>query len=312
MRARLGGLDDHRDTPRAVGHERCTVEDDPASLRRENARERYLARSVRVLGAPEGATGHREHGRWQLAVGIPVAVGQFGEPTPHAGRERLDVPLVVEHDQPRSVRAVWSGGFADDQAPLRPVGEEGRHALEELELVGIERGLPRLAIEGHDAPCLSGKRPEGEPQLLLASIGLNVEPPAATAARMPGGRPVDRRQPARRASDVGQAVKVVLVVLVCEPLGRKLSHAGPAVARDQQRLGIEREPAGRLVMRHGADQDFGALVPEHRKVKATAGKLGYPILRALLGVPAHVQMLRPRMPVRKYHLSGTDEATRRG
>lgn len=65
-------------------------------------------------------------------------------------------------------------------------------------------------------------------------------------------------------------------------------------------------------MRHGADQDFGALVPERRKVKATAGKLGYPILRALLGVPAHVQMLRPRMPVRKYHLSGTDEATRRG
>jgi hypothetical protein len=71
----MGGLDDDRGAAGSIGHERGPVEHDPAPLAREHACQRDLAWSILVLGGPQRAAGHGQHGGRQLALGLPVAVG---------------------------------------------------------------------------------------------------------------------------------------------------------------------------------------------------------------------------------------------
>ena len=111
-------------------------------------------------------------------------------------------------------------------------------------------GCARLAVEAEHAPGVARPRAQGDEQFLVAAVGLHVGLPARAAARVAAGRLVQRRDAPLGAGDVGQLVDVVLEVLVREPLRRQLRHLRLEVAGDQQRRRVEREPAGRHVVRH--------------------------------------------------------------
>jgi hypothetical protein len=168
------------------------------------------------------------------------------------------------------------------------------HRAQELELVAIELGPARLSVEAEHAPRLARPRAQRDKQLLLGPIRMDMFAPAAAAARIAACRLVNGRDARLRAGDAGQAVEVVLVVLVRQPFRRELpDHAVVVVARDEQRRWIEREPAGRQVVRHGARERVARLAPERHEVEALTGQFRDLLGGALLRVRAHGRMLRP-------------------
>ena len=132
-------------------------------------------------------------------------------------------------------------------------------------------------------------------------------PPRVTTTGIATGRLVPRGGPALGASDVGHLVEVVLEVLVCEPLRRDLQDLGLVVARDEQRRGVQRKPAGRRATRHRGRDRMGGLAPERRKVEVLTGELRNSFSRTFLCTQAHVRMLRPSMARVEYHVSGADK-----
>ena len=73
---------------------------DPLARPREHPRERDLAWRTRMLGDSERAAGDREHRRRQLTRRLPVPARELTQPTLDAGRGGLDLPALIEHEQP--------------------------------------------------------------------------------------------------------------------------------------------------------------------------------------------------------------------
>jgi len=185
------------------------------------------------------------------------------------------------------------GGFAEEERTLGAFGEIRRHLAQEVQLVGIELGLVRLAVEAEHAPRLARLGSQGHEQLLIGSVRTQVRVPGATATRVATRRLVQRRDPPLRTSDVGHLVEVVLVVLVREPLRGEFRDLGLVMARGQQRGRVEGEPAGRHVVGHGGRDDIARLAPERHEVQALTREPCDPLPRALLCIQAHGRMLRP-------------------
>lgn len=93
-----------------------------------------------------------------------------------------------------------------------------------------------------------------------------------TPFRVPACRIVQRRYAFRAASYVRHLVEIWFAVLLREPFPGNLEHAELVVARDEQRRGVQREPARRIVMCHGTREDVTAFLPERHQVEPAQGE----------------------------------------
>ena len=309
---RVCRFDHHGDAAPAVGDQRGPVQDDPAAGARQGPRHRDFARRVGPLGAAQGAAGDREqHRREPPAVG-PRAIRKVGQPALDAGRQRLDLPAMVEHDQPGRLGPFGIDRLADQQAAAHAVGQIAGDRAQEVELVGAELALAGLAVEREHPPGLRRRRAAAKPdqRLVLAAEGLDRRPEPRAAAHVAAGRLMQGRDPPPGAHDVGELVEILAVVLEREPVVRKLGKPLVVVAGDEQRRRVQRVEARRQVPGHGWSQCLGHLAPEGRQVVALARERGDPLPRPLRRVAPHVRIVRPPQGAAEYQFPGTDAQRR--
>ena len=226
--------------------ERRAVEDDP---RRPTESTRASATSpgasrLRPVRSARPATASTAGGS---APPVPVTVRQLAEPRSTPGCGRLDVPGLVEHDQPRRFRAVGVGGLAEQQAATRALGQR--------------RPRPRAGNRSPRARTAADPargRGRGSPMRLRRSCAARAAAPGRLRTRCSpasGGWRWDRprwpRAGSRARAPSARRPRVVDVVLEYserDRLRRQLRDGLVEVARDQQRRRVEREPARRHVV----------------------------------------------------------------
>jgi hypothetical protein len=238
----------------------------PGPRARQHPRDRDLAGLVGVLGGAQSPARDRQHRRRQLA-GVPVTVRQRGQPALDARRDRLDLPIVGEHDQTGRVRTFRVGSLPNQQGSACPFGQRGRHQTDERQLSVVELWLAGLAVQPQRPPYLPGRGAQGGDELLVTAQG-HVRVPAGAAGRVPAGGLVQRGDPSLGAGDIDQLVDVLLVVLVKQPFRRQLGDGFVEVAGDQQRGRVHGEPARRPVMGDGPGEHLGRCPPEAHQVQA--------------------------------------------
>lgn len=132
--------------------------------------------AVRVFGHAQRPSGEREH-RGRQAAGIPVAVGEFGQPALHAGCGGFDVAIAVEDEQAGRIREVGLARLPYQQRRTGAFGKHRRHRLDEGLLVLGEHRLPRRAVETECSPDLARPGPQAGHEFLVAAHRHVAVPP---------------------------------------------------------------------------------------------------------------------------------------
>ena len=108
----------------------------------------YRSAAGFYLGTAGFYLGTHDRGRQPPAV----AAGQVDQPAVGAGRCRLDLELLREHEQPGRVGRVWVACLTDQQGAAYALAERRRDRLQEALLVGVEVLLARRSVEAETAP----------------------------------------------------------------------------------------------------------------------------------------------------------------
>ena len=313
MRAGWAGSTITATRARPVGDERRAVEHHPAARAREHPRERDLAGRVRALRRAQRAAGDRQHRRRAACRASQSPSGSSASQRSTPGVSDSTLQSSVSTTSPGASGPSGSAASPTSRPRRAPSARCGATARRKLDLVVVEQRLAGLAVEAEHAPGFARPRAQGD----AAAPGRRPSPcwPASAGCgwdRRRSPRAASRCPRAERAT-LGQLVDVVLVVLVREPLRRELGHARSEVAGDQQRRGVEREPAGRHVVRHQRVPRPRSTPPEGDEVEA----LRRPARRSGPGRAAwRTRSWAHRTPdVRrlcKYQLSGMAHGTRVG
>lgn len=96
------------------------------------------------------------------ALGCQLASWQLAKPAIDAGRERVDLELLVQDDEPWRFGLLGVARLSDKEATPRSLGEMRGERRQQLALFGVERRLPRRPVQGEDTPHLPGPGPQRE------------------------------------------------------------------------------------------------------------------------------------------------------